>query len=61
MCKEKAAGDREEMYPVNLVANHPAAELLRDYGTKGCPAITGRDWTIKEMQRVIDRGHTNQH
>ena len=44
------------MYPTNLAGKHPAADLLRKYGTKGCPAVTCRDWTVSEIQQAIDRG-----
>ena len=47
---------RGQMWPKNLAATHPAGELLRQYGTSGCPVNTGRNWTVAEMQSAIDKG-----
>ena len=44
------------MCPRGLALHHPAADLLRGYATGGCPANTGRPWTVDEMQAAIDRG-----
>ena len=44
------------MCPRNLALHHPAADLLLDYATNGCPTLTGSPWTIAQMQTAIDRG-----
>ena len=44
------------MCPSGLALEHPAAALLLQYATKGCPTNTGRRWTRAEMQAAIDRG-----
>ena len=47
---------RGEMYPTNSASTHPAGDMLKIQGTIGCPADTGRDWTIAELQAAVDRG-----
>jgi hypothetical protein len=47
---------RGEMCPSGLALHHPAASLLEEYATYGCPTLTGKPWTILEMQEAIDRG-----
>ena len=44
------------MCPSGLALHHPAAELLLDYASGGCPAKTGRQWTIEEMHAAVARG-----
>ena len=44
------------MDPVGPALTHPAADLLTEYATFGCPANTGADWTIDELQAAIDVG-----
>jgi len=49
-----------QMCPRRLALYHPAADTLLQYATAGCPANTGRAWTIAQMQAAIDRGpHTS--
>ncbi len=39
-----------------LALFHPAAELLKDWATYGCPTQTGQPWTQKLMQAAVNRG-----
>ena len=47
---------RGEMCPSGLALHHPAAPLLNEWASYGCPTQTGRPWTKAEMQEAIDRG-----
>ncbi|EJK76004.1 hypothetical protein THAOC_02256, partial [Thalassiosira oceanica] len=47
---------RGQMDPAGPALEHPAADLLTEYATFGCPANTGNDWTIDELQAAIDVG-----
>ena len=40
---------RNKMCPRNLALHHPAADLLLDYATNGCPTLTGSPWTTAQM------------
>jgi len=44
------------MCPTGLALHHPAAKVLVQYATRGCPVQTGKPWTWQEMQAAIDRG-----
>jgi len=44
------------MCPSGLALQHPAAPLLLQYATKGCPVMTGQPWTKSQLQAAIDRG-----
>ena len=46
---------RGSMCPAGLATLHPAGGLLLDYAMKGCPANTGRLWTLEEMEAVIEK------
>ena len=50
------ANHRGEMCPMGLALHHPAAPLLKEWATYGCPTNTGRPWKREEMQEAIDRG-----
>ena len=54
--KQAPSTHRGSMCPSGLALHHPAADLLLDYASGGCPANTGRPWTVDEMQAAIDRG-----
>ena len=41
--KEPVANARGGMCPTGMALHHPAAGLLRQYATAGCPPRTGRD------------------
>jgi hypothetical protein len=47
---------RGEMCPAGLALHHPAAELLKEWASYGCPTRTGRPWALTEMQEAVDRG-----
>jgi hypothetical protein len=47
---------RGEMCPAGLALHHPAADLLKEWATYGCPTQTGKPWTREEMQAAIERG-----
>ena len=47
---------RGQMCPADLALHHPAANLLAEYATYGCPTRTGKPWTKAEMQEAVDRG-----
>jgi hypothetical protein len=44
------------MCPSGLATLHPAPKTLLEYATKGCPAKTGRHWTLEEMEAIIANG-----
>jgi hypothetical protein len=44
------------MCPSGLALHHPAADLLAEWATYGCPTRTGKRWTKEKMQEAIDRG-----
>jgi hypothetical protein len=45
-----------EMCPSGLALRHPAAELLIEWSSYGCPTCTGKRWTKAEMQKAVDQG-----
>ena len=47
---------RGEMCPSGLALRHPAADLLKEWATYGCPTNMGTPWTHKQMQAAVDRG-----
>ena len=58
--KQAPSKYRGQMCPSGLALHHPAAELLLEYATKGCPAKTGRQWTIDEITAAVEYGnHTS--
>ena len=44
------------MHPSGLAATHPAAPLLSEWATFGCPTMTGAPWSITQMEAPIARG-----
>ena len=44
------------MWPRGGALNHPAANDLITYATKGCPVDCGRDWTIEEITAAVTKG-----
>ena len=44
------------MFPSGEALQHPAAELLLEYATKGCPVNTGKEWTLDQLEAAIARG-----
>ena len=47
---------RNFMCPTGRALNHPAADILRNWATCGCPTRTGRNWTKDEMWEAVERG-----
>ncbi len=45
-----------KMCPSWLALHHPAADLLKEWSTYGCPTCTGKPWTKAEIQEAVDRG-----
>jgi hypothetical protein len=35
---------------------HPAADLLKEWATYGCPTNMGKPWMPDQMQAAVDRG-----
>ena len=48
---------RGGMCPSNLALKHPAAPLLQQYATEGCPTNTGRRWTRREIEAAAEYGN----
>jgi hypothetical protein len=44
------------MCPNGLALKHPAAELLKEWATFGCPTRTGTPWSKEEMWEAVARG-----
>ena len=47
---------RGQMYPSGLALKHPAADLLMEYATVGCPTKMGKDWTMHDLEEAINVG-----
>jgi hypothetical protein len=47
---------RNEMRPKGLALHHPAAKILEEYRTYGCPTQTGKPLTKQEMWEEVVRG-----
>ena len=52
----KVPQHRNNMCPAGLALHHPAAAILTQYATLGCPTQTGKPWSIDEMEAAIQRG-----
>ena len=35
--------------------DHPAAPLLKEYASQGCPSDVGRDWTLEELEAAAEK------
>ena len=44
------------MWPTGPALRHPAAGLLLDYASNGCPVDCGRDWSQEEILAALRRG-----
>ncbi len=44
------------MCPMGLALKHPAAAMLQEYVTYGCPAKMGKEWTKAEIWEAVKRG-----
>ena len=49
-------GKRTLMHPRTYAKDHPAAAMLRDYATQGCPVDCGPDWTEDQIVALLERG-----
>ena len=47
---------RNAMCPSGCAVTHPAAPILTEWATFGCPTRTGRPWTKEEMWEAVARG-----
>jgi len=47
---------RGQMCPSGEALNHPAAPLLSEYATKGCPVKTGSNWTLEQLEAAVEKG-----
>ena len=47
---------RNSMCPSGRALAHPAAGLLKDWATLGCPTCTGKPWTRDEMWEAVAGG-----
>ena len=47
---------RNRMCPSGLARLHPAGQMLESWATFGCPTMTGKPWTEKEMEEAVKRG-----
>lgn len=54
--REQGGRMAKEMCPQGLALAHPAASLLKEWSQYGCPAMTGKDWTVEQMEAAIVRG-----
>jgi hypothetical protein len=44
------------MVPRIRALDHPAAPLLKEYASQGCPVDVGRDWTLEELEAAVEKG-----
>ncbi len=44
------------MHPIGLAFYHPAASLLKEYATFGCPTQMCKPWTKTEMWEAVAQG-----
>jgi hypothetical protein len=47
---------QNSMCPNGWALHHPAAKLLKDWATFGCPTKTGKPWSKSEICKAIERG-----
>ena len=55
--KQAPSQFRGQMCPSGLALHHPAADLLLEYATRGCPAKTGAQWTKEEVTAAVEHGN----
>ena len=53
---QKPVKIRGLMCPRLRALQHPAAPLLKEYASQGCPVDVGRDWSPEELQAAVDKG-----
>ena len=44
------------VFPRWRATRHPAAPMLKEYATRGCPVQTGEDWTAEQLQAAVEKG-----
>ena len=44
------------MFPGPLAQNHPAGEMLIQFGTKGCPVEIADEWTLEQLDAAVAYG-----
>jgi hypothetical protein len=44
------------MCPRLRALEHPAASLLKEYASQGCPVDVGRNWTLEELETAVEKG-----
>ena len=42
------------IYPTGPATAHPAANILLEFGTKGCPVNCGPDWSPEQIKAAIE-------
>ncbi len=47
---------QNSMCPVGRALKHPAAKVLKEWATFGCPTHTGKPWTKTKMWEAVARG-----
>ena len=47
---------RNSMFPAGRAGTHPAAPVLKEWATFGCPTHTGKPWSKEEMWEAVARG-----
>jgi hypothetical protein len=47
---------KNSMCPTGRSLHHPAAELLNEWASFGCPTNTGQPWLKEEMWAAVERG-----
>ena len=56
MGREYPTDMQGQMCPAGNALSHPAANLLRNYATQGCPSNTGANWTVDQLDAAVERG-----
>ena len=44
------------MCPWMRALDHPAAPLLKEYASQGCPVDVGKNWTAEELEVAVEKG-----
>ena len=44
------------MFPGPLAQAHPAGDMLKQFGTHGCPVAIDEDWTIEQLDQAVAYG-----
>ena len=50
------------MWPQSYALDHQACPLLNTYAKNGCPVDCGPDWTLEQIELLLQRGpHKSAH